>query len=40
VRLEDSAPGLPFLQDLASRGRGGGIKVSPAANFPGKFAGS
>lgn len=40
VRLEDSAPGLEYLQRLAAEGRGGAIKVSPAANFTGKFPGT
>jgi SAM-dependent methyltransferase len=37
VRLEDAVPGLPFLKQLLASARGGGIKLSPAANFIGKF---
>ncbi|MBI3861484.1 MAG: hypothetical protein HY290_06275 [Planctomycetia bacterium] len=37
VRVEDYVPGLEFLQRLARTGRGGAIKLSPAANFGGKF---
>lgn len=37
VRVEDYVPGLDFLQKLARGGRGGAIKLSPAANFGGKF---
>ena len=38
-RLEDYAPGLPFLQSVAATAAGGAIKVSPAANWGGKFPG-
>jgi hypothetical protein len=37
VRVEDYVPGLEFLQQLVRTGRGGAIKLSPAANFGGKF---
>ena len=37
VRLEDAVPGLPFLKSVMETARGGAIKVSPAANFIGKF---
>jgi hypothetical protein len=37
VRVEDYVPGLEFLQRLTRTGRGGAIKLSPAANFGGKF---
>lgn len=37
VRLEDAVPGLPFLKELIRKARGGAIKLSPAANFIGKF---
>jgi THUMP domain-like/RNA cap guanine-N2 methyltransferase len=37
VRLEDAVPGLPFLRELIGKARGGAIKMSPAANFIGKF---
>jgi len=37
IRVEDYVPGLEFLQHLARSGRGGAIKLSPAANFGGKF---
>lgn len=37
VRVEDYVPGLEFLQKLATVARGGAIKLSPAANFGGKF---
>ena len=37
VRVEDYVPGLDFLQRLTHTGRGGAIKLSPAANFGGKF---
>lgn len=40
VRLEEGVPGLPFLQNLVETHRGGAIKVSPAANFLGKFPGA
>ncbi len=38
VRVEDYVPGLPFLQNMTRSFRGGAIKLSPAANFGGKFA--
>lgn len=37
VRLEDYAPGPDFLDDLMQRARGGAAKLSPAANFVGRF---
>ena len=37
VRIEESEPGLEFLQSLPERAAGGAIKLSPAANFGGKF---
>lgn len=37
VRIEESTPGMPFLESLISTARGGAIKLSPASNFPGKF---
>ena len=37
VRVEDCAPGLDFLQRLLRKTPGGAIKLSPAANFFGKF---
>lgn len=37
VRIEESTPSLPFLEDLMHRTAGGAIKLSPASNFPGKF---
>jgi hypothetical protein len=37
LRLEQYAPPLEWLQQLAIRARGGAIKVSPAGNFGGKF---
>ena len=37
-RLEEYQPGLKYLQTVAS-GEGGAIKLSPAANFGGKFFG-
>lgn len=37
IRMEDAEPGLPFLKQLMQTARGGGIKLSPAANFIGKF---
>lgn len=40
TRLEDYAPGLEFLQNLATNGKGGAIKVGPASNFGGKFPGA
>lgn len=39
VRLEDSVPGLEFMQQLTELPTGGAIKLSPAANFGGKFPG-
>ncbi|MBQ16544.1 MAG: hypothetical protein CMJ65_05415 [Planctomycetaceae bacterium] len=38
-RIEDSEPGRGYLEELVSKGRGGAIKLSPAANFLGKFMG-
>jgi THUMP domain-containing protein/RNA cap guanine-N2 methyltransferase len=38
-RVEDYEPGLPFLNELMTRCRGGAIKVGPASNFGGKFNG-
>lgn len=40
VRVEDYVPNLAFLQELTRRCRGGAIKLSPAANFGGKFPGT
>ena len=40
VRLDEYVPGPEFLTALAGRVRGGAIKLSPAANFGGKFPGS
>ncbi len=37
VRLEDSVPGLEFMEDLTRQWTGGAIKLSPASNFGGKF---
>lgn len=37
VRIEDGQPGLEFLRNLISARPGGAIKLSPAANFTGKF---
>lgn len=37
LRIEDSQPGLPFLEQLMELVPGGAIKLSPAANFLGKF---
>ncbi|HLJ09886.1 MAG TPA: class I SAM-dependent methyltransferase [Planctomycetaceae bacterium] len=37
VRVEDYVPGLETLQHMARTFRGGAIKLSPAANFGGKF---
>lgn len=37
VRIEDYVPGLEYLQQLIEQARGGAIKLSPAANFGGKF---
>jgi hypothetical protein len=39
-RVEDCRPGLPFLLDLTRTFAGGGIKLSAAANFMGKFPGA
>jgi len=38
VRIEESEPGLEFLEQLVTRAAGGAIKLSPAANFGGKFS--
>lgn len=38
-RVEDYEPGLPFLNELMTRCRGGAFKVGPASNFGGKFDG-
>lgn len=40
VRLEDYVPSLEFLQQLTRESPGGAIKLSPAANFGGKFPGT
>lgn len=37
IRMEDAEPGLPFLKHLMQTARGGAIKLSPSANFIGKF---
>lgn len=37
VRIEDYRPDLPFLRRLMETREGGAIKLSPAANFGGKF---
>jgi THUMP domain-like/RNA cap guanine-N2 methyltransferase len=37
VRVEDYVPALEFLTRLTHTARGGAIKLSPAANFGGKF---
>ena len=37
IRLDDAEPGLDFLAELVRSARGGAIKLSPAANFGGKF---
>lgn len=37
VRIEESEPGLEFLRELIATRPGGAIKLSPAANFTGKF---
>lgn len=37
VRVEDYVPGVEFLRELIARTPGGAIKLSPAANFTGKF---
>ncbi len=39
IRLEDSVPGLEYLQELPRQAVGGAIKLSPASNFGGKFEG-
>ncbi|MBI5759697.1 MAG: hypothetical protein HZA46_14355 [Planctomycetales bacterium] len=39
VRIEDYVPGLEFMQRMTREFRGGAIKLSPAANFGGKFSG-
>ena len=38
-RVEDYAPPLDFLRRLIARAAGGAVKVSPAANWGGKFDG-
>jgi len=38
-RIEDSEPGREYLENLVSSSEGGAIKLSPAANFLGKFPG-
>ena len=38
-RVEDYAPPLDFLRHLAAHAAGGAFKVSPAANWGGKFVG-
>jgi len=38
VRVEDYLPGLEALQEMTRTFRGGAIKLSPAANFGGKFS--
>jgi len=37
IRMEDAEPNLSFLKELMRTARGGAIKLSPAANFIGKF---
>ncbi len=37
LRIEDGSPDLAALGVLMQRARGGAVKLSPAANFPGKF---
>ncbi len=37
LRIEEGSPGLPFLERLMDAIPGGAIKLSPAANFLGKF---
>lgn len=37
VRIEDGTPGLDFLRRMTHEFDGGAIKLSPAANFTGKF---
>ncbi len=39
IRLEDAVPGLDYLQELTRQATGGAVKLSPAANFGGKFDG-
>ena len=38
-RIEDAEPGRAFLESLMRTAAGGAVKLSPAANFLGKFAG-
>lgn len=38
-RIEDAVPGRDYLDALTGHAEGGAIKLSPAANFLGKFAG-
>ena len=38
-RIEDAVPGRDYLDALTVHAEGGAIKLSPAANFLGKFAG-
>lgn len=40
LRIEDSTPGLAFLEELIDAAKGGAIRLSPAANFMGKFPGA
>ncbi len=40
LSLEQYEPGYAFLRELTRRGRGGMIKVGPAANFLGRFPGT
>jgi SAM-dependent methyltransferase len=40
VRIEDYAPGLEFMERLFREARGGAVKLSPAANFTGRFPGT
>ncbi len=37
IRVEEAEPGLDYLNSLIETARGGAIKLSPAANFGGKF---
>ena len=37
VRIEDGTPGLGYLRRITHEFEGGAIKLSPAANFTGKF---
>lgn len=37
LKIEDYVPGLESLQTMVAAARGGAIKLSPAANFGGKF---